>query len=203
MDKSNPYASPTESAPPVRVVQQNQTGGVWRQGKLLVMHKHAQLPPYCVKSNQPVETHLPKKLQWHHPAIAFTILAGLIVYVILAVILTKRANIQLPLTQEWRSRRVKRITIAWIISLAGVACFPMGIVLMESSPDSVAPLMFLLGLFLFIGGLIYAIVTVRLVALTRITDTHVWLKGVHPDYLARLLSMPSDARQETFLLSCA
>ena len=54
----NPYASPSsfEDVVMAQVVDEPQwTGGLYRKGRLLVMHRQVYLPDRCVKSNQPVE----------------------------------------------------------------------------------------------------------------------------------------------------
>jgi len=54
MSYVNPYASPfsADCVPPL-VTAQVVGEALYRQGKLLVMHKQAVLPDRCVKSNQP------------------------------------------------------------------------------------------------------------------------------------------------------
>lgn len=47
---ANPYESPRE------INEQTEWGvGSWRDGDLLVMHLNAQLPPYCVHTNEPAD----------------------------------------------------------------------------------------------------------------------------------------------------
>jgi hypothetical protein len=179
------YAAPTTPAPPP-----GKYPGLWREGSILVMHKLAPLPDICLLSNQPAERRLQKKLQWHHPALALTIFLGLLVYVILAIILTKRATIQMPLTQEWYERRQRRLIFAWGTGLACIALMVLGIVLTAQTEHPEYLLLLLAG---FIGGLITLIAgqaLIGLVAPKRITDDYVWLKGVSPEFLNRLEVWP-------------
>jgi hypothetical protein len=46
------------------------------------------------------------------------------------------------------------------------------------------------GIVLFFVGTIYGLVAARMVAPVRITDTHIWLKGVCPGFLAELPEWP-------------
>src|SRR5690349_19000028 len=96
----NPYAAPqvvnAEVVPGPTPVQG--FPGLWRQGNVLVMHKQAPLPPICLKSGLPATQWLRRNLQWHEPWLALTILAGVLVYVIIALIMTKRATILIGLT---------------------------------------------------------------------------------------------------------
>ena len=187
----NPYAAPT----PMGYHQPVQPklpafAGLWRQGNIMVMHKMAPLPDICLKSNQPATRRLTRNLQWHHPAIALTILAGLLIYIILALILTKRATIHVPLTEEWFARRRRRMLYAWGCGLACLALIVLGIVAAAQTDEPGFLLLMLIGI---VGGLIALVggaAAVALVSPTRITDEYVWLKGVHPDFLNRLEVWP-------------
>lgn len=188
----NPYQSP--QAPPAQSFgppfdQQAAIAGVWRKGDLLVMDKRAQLPNVCVKSNLPAERFLKRKLAWHHPLISISILASPLIYIILAAILTKRATIHIGLTEEWHARRRTRLIVTWLLILTSAAMLVGGFVLVDQMRD-VAPLMFLGALILFIAGLIFGVVATRLVTPTKITDDLVFIKGVHPDFLAGLPEFP-------------
>src|SRR3954462_6429467 len=98
--ETNPYAAP---ALPAQYMPPQQPGleGLWRQGNTLVMHKLAPLPPICIKSNQYATQWLKRNLQWHTSWIALTILISPLIYIIVALIMTKRATISIPLTDEW------------------------------------------------------------------------------------------------------
>jgi hypothetical protein len=179
------YAAPSAPAPPP-----GKYPGLWREGNILVMHKLAPLPDICLLSNQPAERRLKKKLQWHHPAIALSILAGVLIYVVLAMILTKRATIQMPLTQDWYDRRQRRLMFAWGVGLACIALMVIGIVLTAQTDHPEYLLLVLAG---FIGGLITLIAgqaLIGLVAPKRMTDEYIWLKGVNPAFLDRLEVWP-------------
>src|SRR5262245_24349515 len=41
--------------------------GIWRDGNRLVMSKDAELPYVCIKTNQPADGWLRRKLYWHSP----------------------------------------------------------------------------------------------------------------------------------------
>lgn len=163
-------------------------GGVWRDGRLLVLRKTAQLPARCVKSNVETDRTLKRALYWHHPAIFLVIFAGLLIYVIVALIVRHSATVHIGLSPEWFARRRRAIAAGWTLSLAG-----FGLVFAAAATESrdYAPWMVIGGLILgILIGPIFGIVRSRMVAPTRITDHHVWLKGVHPDYLAELPPLP-------------
>ena len=183
----NPYAAP---AIPNAYAPQMPTGapfqGLWRQGNVLVMHKLAPLPDICLKSNLPATQRLKRKLQWHHPAIGLTVLAGVLVYLILAMVLTKRATIQIGLTDEWMEIRRRRILYAWGMVLISILLIIAGVMFVDPA-DSVLPVVAMMaGGVLFLVGLLYGQYAPALVSPKRMTDDYIWLKGVHPDFLDRL-----------------
>jgi MFS family permease len=184
----NPYAAPQAGGyyPQPAPQKPSAFAGLWRQGNILVMHKMAPLPDICLLSNQPANRRLTRNLSWHHPAIALTILAGVLVYVILAMILTKRATILLPLTEEWYARRRRRMLFAWGVGLVCLGMMIGGFVIAVQLDQPGYVLLSLVGL---VGGLIALIAGQALVGLVspkRMTDEYIWLKGVHPDFLNRL-----------------
>lgn len=162
------------------------TGGVWRDGKLLVMRKKAKLPDRCVKTNAPAERWLKRTLYWHHPLVYLTAIAGLLLYVIVALIVRQTAKIQIGLSQAALNRRRLAILLGWILALGAFVLFCFGFTLLDRQTEHLAVLAIFGGLF---GGLVVVAVSNHIASCIRpakITDEYVWLKGVHPDYLAEL-----------------
>jgi len=188
----NPYAPPAAVHPAAQAWGPPGAipDGVWRQGKLLVVHKRAQLPAICVKSNQPATQWLKRKLSWHEPWIAITVVAGLLLYVILAMILTQRATVYIGLSDEWMARRRKRMIVCWIVGLAFLALIPVAFGLANVTDQDGWLLLILVG---FIGALIVLIAGQTLVSMVtpqRINNDYVWLKGASPEFLNRLPEFP-------------
>lgn len=102
----------------------------------------------------------------------------------MALIVRKTAKINIPLTEDWYHRRRRRMYFAWSIFLSAMALFPMAAIYGDQ-PDW-APLVVIAAIVLMLGAAIYGLVACRLVAPKKMTDTYIWLKGVHPDYLDRL-----------------
>jgi hypothetical protein len=183
----NPY-KPPETADLVVNAEVVQPQELWRKGNVLVMRKTARLPNRCVKSNQPTERRLKRNLAWHHPVILVTILAGLLIYVVLALILTKRATIYIGLSDEWFARRRRTIVIGWTIVLASCAIGVLGCA--GVAENDLFSLLILLAFPAFMFGAIYGLLGARMVAPTRIDDEFVWLKGVNREFLAELPDWP-------------
>jgi hypothetical protein len=155
------------------------------------MDKKSRLPDRCVKSNQPADGFtLKRKLAWHHPLVYLVILINIIIYAIVATCIQKTATIEIGLTREWAARRRWRILFAWLGVIGGIVMIAFGIA--GADRNSSLVWMILAGTIVLLGSIVYGIVGARMVAATKISDTHVWLKGVHPDYLAMLPEWPGE-----------
>jgi hypothetical protein len=130
-----------------------------------------------------------RKLTWHHPAVFLALLANLLVYALLAIILSKKATIYIGLSDRWFAKRRRAILIGWGMVLAAVGMFAAGIA-SANRRDDMAGLLFFGAFVVFLFGAIYGLIAARMVAPARITDDYVWLKGVHPDFLASLPVWP-------------
>lgn len=177
MTGSDPSA-PAQGGGPMPVMPQA-TGGAWRDGNALVMHKQGDLPDRCVRCNAPANgIRLKRDLSWHHPAIYLIILAGLLIYVIVALIVRKTAKIEVGICKRHRSRRRIGIAVAWLMALLGIATFFL------TTEQHAWPV--IVGLLLILLSLIVGMIASRVVTPKKIDDSYVWLTGVHPDYLAQL-----------------
>ena len=186
-DQINPYAAPQMGAGyQAPNVSQHAFAGLWRQGNLLVMHKSAPIPDVCWLSNQPSRRRLKRTLHWHQPAIYIILLISPLIYIIVALIMQQKATIQLPLSEEWYARRRTRMLIAWAISLLlGPAMFVGGLLIGDAMKEA-AVVLVMGGVLTSLAGLIYGLVSCRLITPNRITSEYAWVKGVHPEYLNRL-----------------
>ena len=188
MDSSeNPY-SPPLTTPTVYDAQIVEDLGLWRKGSLLVMRKNAPLPARCVKSNAPTERRLKRSMYWHHPAIYLSILISILIYVILALILRKSATIYIGLSDEWFAKRHRAMLVGWLFFLASVAMLIAGIAMLDQS--DAFPWLIAASPLVFLFGAIYGLLGARMVAPVRISDEYVWLKGIHPSFLADLPEWP-------------
>jgi hypothetical protein len=185
MSEFNPYAAPqTPVYHPPRTEFQV-VGGLFRERNVLVMHKQAQLPDVCIKSNQPTQGYrLKRSLSWHHPGVYLALVAGVLIYIILAMILRKQATIYVGLSEEWIRKRRNAMIVSWCSFLGGTAIAIASLAF--DAPGRHVEWGFIVGFFVAVIGGIYGLIAARLVAPKRITDEYVWLKGVHPDFLAAL-----------------
>ncbi|MCA9196174.1 MAG: hypothetical protein KDA87_01505 [Planctomycetales bacterium] len=182
----NPYASPvTEN---IIQVAEIVDGGMWRDNKLLVVRKMAVFPDRCVKSNQPTNRRLKRKLAWHHPAVYLTILASLLIYVILALCLQKRAVLHVGLSDPWFRKRRRAIVLGWLGVLCSVGLWLAAITVQGDENLQIS--LMLSGVALFFTAATFGALASRMVAATKIDNDFVWLKGVCPEFLADLPQWP-------------
>lgn len=152
---------------------------LWRSGKVLVAKHDAVLPDRCVKCNAPATRRLPRKLYWHHPAVFLLILCSILIYLVVAIIVRKRANIDIGLCQAHFERRKRDILISWVAALLGIGMI-VAAVMYESGLAGVG------GAVVLIGSLVYAAVVTPMVSPKRIDREQVFLKGACKEFLEGL-----------------
>lgn len=157
-------------------------GGTWRDGKLVLTSDGACLPGRCVKCNVATEDRVKRKLFWHPPAVYLVIFVGLLFYVVVALIVRKKATIEVGFCETHRKRRMMDILFGWIGFLGGI-------VVMVGGFANETPLIGGAGIILMVAGIIYLFVRTSIVAPKRIDkEGRVWLTGVCREYLDSLPS---------------
>ena len=149
---------------------------VWRNRSTLVMTKQASLPGRCIKCNAYTDERLKRKLTWHHPALYLLIFVSILIYAIVAMIVRKTATIDVGLCAEHHAARKRNIAITWAFGLLSIGSL-VAAAMLEDFTFVVASIAFLL------ATIVYGIVTLRIVAPTKIDDHYVWLTGANADYL--------------------
>jgi hypothetical protein len=149
---------------------------IWRSKSVLVMMKQAPLPDRCVKCNAPTQHKLKRNLRWHHPALYILVFGGLLFYFLLALVLSKRATIDVGLCETHAATRKRDIVITWMLVLLSFGSFYLAATTEEMS-------LLFVGLTLLLGAVIYGIVKARVVAPQKIDDHYVWLTGLNANYL--------------------
>jgi hypothetical protein len=158
-----------------------QFSGYWRDGKRVVMDRSAVLPDRCFKCNEPANGYR------RMVKLSYVPLGRELMFGIWAYLSAKRAQIEVGLCE--RHRRSKAVTVALgslLLLLASIA-----VLTQVRATDVTLPLLATGGLIGGVIGLIYAAVGGRLVRATKITDTHIWLKGAGEAYLTSLPDAPA------------
>jgi len=164
--------------------------GIWRDGNQLVMTRDAELPYVCIKTNQPADVWLPRSVSWYPRWTLVLLPLGLLVFVIVAGLLRKQAGIRVGLCESRRVGRLWTIGLAWGGIVLGLGMLMVGIISERQQPASLAASLIPLGCLLFFASAILGDSLPRIVSAAYINEDFIWLKGVHPDYLARFPEFP-------------
>ncbi|HEY6727411.1 MAG TPA: hypothetical protein VI197_25425 [Polyangiaceae bacterium] len=162
-------------APPATDTTFTPTAGatIHREGNAVVVPAQlAVLPPRCVRCNQPASKRLLRRLYWHHPALYLLLLVGLCFYLIPALIVRKKAVIEVGLCDRHHQRRLQGILIGWLGFAGSLA---LTIATMEDYP--------VVGVFFMFSMIVLPIVGIvmaQVVSATRIDEQRAWLKTGRP-----------------------
>jgi len=170
VSNNNPYA------PPRAALDTQPADGYWREGKVLVMRVGSALPQRCVRCNEPaVQPTKSRWLYWHHPGWFALLLINVLIYVLVALAVRKKAKVGLGLCARHRLRRRVFLSIGWGGFLFGLAV----IFAQLSGSESAAGLGMLIILFAAIIGIFGS----RIAYPSRITKEEVRLKGCGVPFL--------------------
>lgn len=179
----NPYAPPLAS-----VISSGSATGCYRRGRLLIVPR-ADAPYFpcdsCVKCGRPAIVTLRRKLSWHHPAWFFLILVNLLIFVIVALCVSKRMILTVGLCDTHRARRKVWILVSWLCLTAGVVFF----VMFAKTNHSDALNLLLAGMGCVLLCLIFAcVVSYVIVRPKRITPSECILAGAGESFLQQFPS---------------
>jgi len=156
----------------------------WREGKRVVAHNQSSLPARCYKCNQEVATApITRKLYWHPPAYYLFIFFNFIVYVIVAIIVRKRATLDVYLCEQHTQRRKYFMIGGWAGALLGILMVIVG------AGENIGWLV-VLGIVLFLGATIAGIAGSQLARPSRIKGDTIWLTGAGKEFRASLPPLP-------------
>lgn len=162
--------------------------GIWRDGNQLVMTRDAELPYVCIKTNRPADVWLPRTVSWYPRWTLVLLPLGLLVFVLVAGLLRKQAPIRVGLCESRRVGRLWTIGLAWGGIVLGLGLLMLGILWEKQQPEAAS--LIPLGCLLFFASAILGATLPRIVSAVYINEDFIWLKGVHPDYLARFPEFP-------------
>ncbi len=149
---------------------------IWRNKSVLVMSKQSSLPYRCVKCNAPTQHTLKRNLRWHHPALYILVFGGFLLYLILALALSKTATVTVGLCETHAAARKRDIFITCLFVLLSFASFYFAVAADEMG-------FLLVGVALLVGAVIYGNVKAAIVAPKKIDNDYVWLTGLNTNYL--------------------
>ncbi len=179
----NPYAPPQ-----AMMGSGGSFGACYRQGGRLVVPR-ADAPFFpcdsCIKCGQPAVTTLRRRLAWHHPAWYLLILVNLLVFIIVAVCVSKKMTLTVGLCGKHQARRKAWILVSWLCFAAGIAFF---FVFGNSESRDFAYMMLLGGGFIVLSLIFACVVSYLIVRPTRITASECILTGAGEIFLQQFPS---------------
>ncbi len=164
---------------------------MWRDGTILVVKKGEAFPDRCVKSNRPAHGRRVEQAAEQGYAMAFLVhLWNPIAGVVIARYVAKSVTFAVGPSDGWHRKRRRAFCLAGGIVVASLAAVAYGATLIERGAMQI---LLPLGILSTLVGLLYYLNASTLVTAKRITNDYVWLRGVHPDFLAELPELPGEA----------
>lgn len=183
MTQINPYAAPKSAFTPV-----SNSDGIWRLKKTVILRRDSDLPDRCIKCNAPaLPPYKKQKLYWHHPALYLLFLLNIIVYLVIALLIRKTAELHVGLCEEHRKQLLRGRVIGYggfvlVLALTFVS------IVEHSTP---------LGIATGCLALVWIIATIavnRLLTPQKIDKDYVRIKGCGPLFLDSLPEFPGGKR---------
>jgi len=167
--------------------RQLEEGGAWRDGDLLAMTSGFGLPDRCLKCNQPTDQRrLKRNLSWHQPFWFVLLVISPLIYIIVAMIVRKTGKVAVPLCPAHRRSRRWAIAVGWLSALVGVGFIIIGAGMFDR-PD----VGLIGGLVFLFFGILYGVLRSQVAVPQKIDKRLIWLRKVHPDFLAELPPLAS------------
>ena len=188
MEVSNPYAPPESELE--RFVDPEK---VWRQGRLIVMRKGADMPGRCIHCNAEAEAGKPRRILYLNVWIQLAMLLLFLVFNLLALIpilvviliFRKSAKVGIPLCSRHRHRRLwlTAVTVALLLVSIAFSVAAVKIPLYQGELFTISAIVFLL-------AFVLAIVRGQLLRAKKIDKETMILKGAKPPFLDSLAEYP-------------
>jgi hypothetical protein len=163
--------------------------------------RYEELPPVCIVCGAEATATSRQTFRWHPPWVIVLILVNLLIWAIVALLLTKTMTMDAPVCDEHKGHWFKRKLIGWGAVLLGLAVFAGGVAVSVGLADDprfrdVAPWGFLVGAVAFLVLLIVAAVVMRSgVRATEITDDDMRLTGVSEGFVEALREQRREERE--------
>jgi hypothetical protein len=182
MSETNPYAAPADVQ---TIVDVDNGVKFFRDGRFLIVRDGAELPETCVVTNEPAESGSWRKrvkIAWTPPWVYVLILVNVIVLLIVAMIVQKKARITYSVGSRSRRKIVLRRSIGFVLFLLCVALFFFGA---TADTDEMVGIGILGGFAALIASLIFFVIA-NPVKVVKFKNGWFRIKGCSPDFLDTL-----------------
>ncbi|OWK37547.1 hypothetical protein FRUB_06667 [Fimbriiglobus ruber] len=160
------------------------------------------LPPVCMKCGADAETTARQSFRWHPSWVIVLIFIGVLIWAIVALILTKRMTVYAPLCAA-HSRYFFKGRLAILVLVLGAVAYGIGagvfgvnVMNGPNSPDWAPAVLILLIVGFFVGLVAAAIVSERLIRPAEITNNEIQLVGVSPEFVDAIRDQRRAEREE-------
>jgi hypothetical protein len=155
--------------------------GVFTDGRQLIVGRHnGGLPNRCIKCGQAASLpFVSKTYRWHSPGLYILLISPLI-YVIVALCISKQVELQLPFCNLHRAERKNRLFWATVLFISFLPV-SIGIGTYVNTQEGMV-LAWLIGLAMFVGACVFGI-TSNPLRVTYIGPGVARFKGAHPIFL--------------------
>ncbi len=158
------------------------------QVRVSVDEADGRLPAVCMRCGEPATTTVTRKMQWHPSWVYIMILPGLLIYVIVALIMTKHIAVQAPLCDKhkghWFKRAMLMLGTFFLFALAGVGALVLAGNLDKPLSDQLMPFACVFSCVMAVAWVVLVIVCKATeIGPKEITDTEVLLGGVSDNFV--------------------
>jgi hypothetical protein len=155
--------------------------------RLNIREAEGDLPMVCMRCGAPATVVRPKRMSWYPRWVWILILVNLLVVIIVAVILTKRATLEAPLCNDHKNHWSNRMIIGFgSFVLLLVVVIGIIVLMAEASPEVQNALGGIAVLGCLAAGLAWLVLLAVLASTAirpaEITDTNLLLDGVAPAF---------------------
>ena len=196
MIDDNPYSAPAViPSANEQLLPQGDNGGIWSDGDLLVVHKHARLPRICVKTRQAAGDVIHRKFYWHSRLYYLLIFIHILVYALVAFLLRKKHELDIPLSMESAARRRSKILKCWSFGILGFVLLLVGIFGAASSRQGDPMLwvflaLLLAGVVMSLASALIGSYAAMILVPKKMTDHATWFKGADPAFVRSFPPIP-------------
>lgn len=158
--------------------------GAKRQGNLLFVPLGVALPPYCVRCGAPSTGEpIKQNYRWHPSWVYLLILPGVLIYLIVAAIVSKKCILAVPVCDAHRRQRLNFLLVGLALLLM---CVPIGLLFgrLVGGADDVGWSLLMIVVLFFTSIFMFA--ARALLQPKMISDTHALFKKAGENFLNML-----------------
>ncbi|HYW80674.1 MAG TPA: hypothetical protein VE890_13925 [Thermoguttaceae bacterium] len=201
---NNPYQSPNPDQSLSSISQASDMtnvpiAGLWRDGTHLVLSpSESQFPLRCIKTNEPVASFTPHRIDWIEASLLTKILVG---WMIAKSLWGRSTDVEFGLSEVFQQKRRRLIRIAWSLVIGGMAglivfTFVYVAVMLSGVQESTGDMLMFIPVvasFAAIGGIpVLVLAYAPILRVTKCKDDLLWLSGVTPEFLNALPQWTSE-----------